>query len=173
MKLVNKDNIVALAAFIGIFLSIYNFVIERRKRSVRLKVIPKTTRQMVQSQTTGGRFIVTSDSRFSLKDSNQYIAIEIINLSYFAVTIDEVGFHVKGKKDRLILPQPITGDQKEWPRKLEPRDTVTVYGQFAELFNQSDAGQIKNAYAETACGEIKKGTSKALKSLTKFIKTNT
>ena len=54
-----KDLILAVPAFVGMFLGIYNFAIELRKRKVRLRVTPKSAKP----------FGVRSDGTNSMKMS--------------------------------------------------------------------------------------------------------
>lgn len=88
--------------------------------------------------------------------------IEITNLSEFAVTVDETGVLYKGTDARGAYTQPILLNGKSWPRRLEPRSSVTVYGQSP----QSEPGRtLRCAYAHTECGVIRTGTSPAFKQL--------
>ena len=88
--------------------------------------------------------------------------IEITNLSEFAITVDEAGVFLKGTDARAAYTQPILIDGKPWPRRLEPRSSVTVYGQPP----QAKPGQsLKCAYARTECGVTRTGTSPAFKQL--------
>lgn len=168
-----KDVIVGIAALVGMLFGFYNFYNERKNQKVNLRVIPKIARSITQSITSGKKYIMTTATEFPVNDEIGQIAIEIINRSPFPVTADSVGFQFKGSKDKLIIPEPVIGDQKDWPRKLEPRESVTVYGNFEDLFNHHDAKNIKNAFVATACGETIKGTSKTLKKITKYLKKNT
>ena len=88
--------------------------------------------------------------------------VEITNLSEFAVTIDEAGVFYKGTDVRGAYTQPILIDGKPWPRRLEPRSSVTVYGQQPE---RKIGHSLKCAYARTECGVTRTGTSPAFKQL--------
>jgi hypothetical protein len=88
--------------------------------------------------------------------------IEITNLSEFAITVDEAGVFLKGTDERAAYTKPILIDGKPWPRRLEPRSSVTVYGQPPK----AKPGQsLKCAYARTECGVTRTGTSPAFKQL--------
>ena len=88
--------------------------------------------------------------------------IEVTNLSAFAVTVHDVGVFYYGTKQRGSYVQPVLIDGGPWPRRLEPRSSVTVYGTRPE---SSADHRIKCAYARTECGVTKTGTSPALKQL--------
>jgi hypothetical protein len=83
------------------------------------------------------------------------------NLSDFAVTIEDVGIFYRGIKLRGAI-FPVLLDDKEWPRRLEARSSVTVY---SEKPHAPPGSIIRCAYARTACGRTKTGTSGALKQI--------
>jgi len=88
--------------------------------------------------------------------------IEVTNLSAFAVTVFDVGVFYRGTDQRGSVVQPVTIDGGQWPRRLEPRSSVTVYSQRPE----SKPGEpIKCAYARTVCGVTKTGSSPALRQI--------
>lgn len=88
--------------------------------------------------------------------------IEVTNLSTFAVTVCDVGVFYHGTDRRGSFVNPFLLDGGKWPRRLEPRSSVTVYGERPEsLPNQ----RIKCAYARTQCGVTETGTSPALKQI--------
>jgi len=88
--------------------------------------------------------------------------IEVTNLSSFPVTVCDVGLFHKGTTRRSAYTQPVLIDNGGWPRRLEPRSSVTVYGRKPDP--QSEL-PIKCAYARTECGITKKGNSPALKQI--------
>lgn len=88
--------------------------------------------------------------------------IEITNLSEFAITVDEAGVFYKGTDARGAYAQPILIDGKSWPRRLEPRSSVTVYGHPPQ---PKPGHSLKCAYARTECGVTCTGTSPAFKQL--------
>jgi len=95
-------------------------------------------------------------------DPRLTFCIEVINLSAFAVTVEDVGVFFKGTAVRGSIVQPILADGGTWPRRLEPRSSVTVYSQTpASKFGDV----IKCAYAKTSCGYTQTGTSPALKQI--------
>lgn len=88
--------------------------------------------------------------------------IEVINLSSFAVTINDVGILYKGSNQRGSIAKPILMDDGEWPRRLEPRSSVTVYSQNPTALAGTT---IKCAYASTQCGYRETGSTPALKQI--------
>lgn len=131
-------------AVLGAILGVINTWHAIDKSRVKLRVVPK------HAIPVGGM-----DDRFTF-------CIEIINLSAFAVTIDETGVLLMGTKIRLTYTNPITFDDGDWPRRLEPRSSVTVYGERPE----SEGGfHLKCAYARTSCGETRTGVSAAFKQI--------
>ena len=88
--------------------------------------------------------------------------VEITNLSSFAVTVCEVGVTYSGKSHRGCITHPIFLDGGPWPRRLEPRTSVTIYSQLP----YSEAGEkIENAYVKTQCGHLETGMSPALRQI--------
>ena len=95
-------------------------------------------------------------------DSRITFCIEITNLSEFAITIDEAGVFFKGTDSRGAYAPPLLIDGKPWPRRLQPRSSVTVYGQPPQ---RKPGHPLKCAYARTECGITRTGTSPAFKQL--------
>ena len=89
--------------------------------------------------------------------------IEVTNLSSFAITVEEVGVLFNGTDSRGAYVQPVLLDGGPWPRRLEPRTSVTVYGEPPSGSQQGHS--LKCAYARTACGVLARGTSPAFKQL--------
>lgn len=94
-------------------------------------------------------------------DPRLTFCIEVTNLSAFAVTVDETGVFYRGTDKREAYTQPVLLDGKGWPRRLEARSSVTVYGQPPA----ADGHPLKCAYARTECGVTRTGTSPAFKQL--------
>jgi hypothetical protein len=95
-------------------------------------------------------------------DPRLRMSIEVVNLSTFPLTVDEVGLLYHGTNKRASVQQPVLFDGGAWPRRLEPRSGVTAYLdpdwiQFRH--------KIRCAYAMTACGLTFKGRSPALRQI--------
>ncbi|NHQ87731.1 hypothetical protein HA050_16560 [Iodobacter sp. HSC-16F04] len=88
--------------------------------------------------------------------------IEITNLSAFPVTVNDAGVFFHGTAERGAIVAPVFTDNGHWPRRLEPRSSITVYSQMprARLNHK-----IKCAYAKTQCGYTQTGSSPALKQI--------
>ena len=98
-------------------------------------------------------------------DPRLTFCIEVTNLSSFAVTVSDVGVIYYGTKSRGSIIQPVLLDGGAWPRRLEPRSSVTVYGQKPASYSTDD--KIRCAYATTDCGVTRRGNSPALKQIAK------
>jgi hypothetical protein len=88
--------------------------------------------------------------------------IEVTNLSMFPVTICDVGVFYRGTKKRASFIQPIFADGGTWPRRLDARASITVYGENPESLK---GHKIRCAYARTQCGYTARGNSPALKQI--------
>lgn len=87
--------------------------------------------------------------------------IEVLNLSAFPLTITEVGVLLRGTKARGAVTQPLLFDGGSWPRRLEPRTSVTGY--LREDAFRHEQHPIRCAYAKTDCDLIVKGKSAAMR----------
>ena len=95
-------------------------------------------------------------------DPNLAFCIEITNLSSFAVTVSDVGVLYYGTSARGALTRPVLNNGEKWPRRLEPRSSVTVY---AHNPATNSTHKIRCAYATTECGVTVRATSPALKQI--------
>jgi hypothetical protein len=128
-------------AVLGAVLGVLNTWQGFDRNRVKLKVIPK--------------------GAIPVGGANQRITfcIEVTNLSTFPVTVSDVGVFYYGTDKRGSIITPFLVDGGSWPRRLEPRSSVTVY---SERPTSSAEHRIKCAYARTDCGTTKTGTSPAL-----------
>jgi hypothetical protein len=99
-------------------------------------------------------------------DPRLQFCIEVTNLSAFAVTIDDVGVFYSGTNKRGSVVTPFLIDGGSWPRRLEPRSSVTVYSQQP---TSVPGYKITKAYATTQCGYTRTGTTPALKQIAKHV----
>ena len=86
----------------------------------------------------------------------------VTNLSTFPVTVNEVGILYQGTEERGVFIKPVLSDGGSWPRRLEPRSSISAYGARPEPLS---GHRVKCAYADTDCGIRKRGTSPALKQM--------
>lgn len=95
------------------------------------------------------------------EDPTPRLCIEVLNLSAFPVTVCEVGLTMRGLEGRLVFITPILYDRKPWPRRLEPREAVSVYCS-PQVAQQKEMLLARKAYAKTECGFVRTGSSPAL-----------
>ncbi len=159
--LIVKDIVIAVAAFVGMGLGFLNFWNEKQKDKVKLRVMPKAV--FGKGRNADGReFVLTTLNEFNEKKSQGIFCVEVLNLSKFPVVIDEVGFFAKKARNRMAIVNPILSDGGSWPRKLEPRESVSVYGSLQDMMSSSLSPNVYCAFAETSCGHTAEGTSPAL-----------
>jgi hypothetical protein len=144
-----KDLITFGIALIGAVLGIMNMWRSISHDKPKIKVTPK------RAYPVGG-----ADPRID-------ICIEAVNLGAVAVTVYELGLFHHGTPTRSPFIPPIIIDGGSWPRRLEPRTSVTVYCQSARI----DARKypIRCAYALTDCGLTFKGNSEALTEISRAL----
>ncbi len=95
------------------------------------------------------------------------LCIDITNFSTFPLTIVEVGVLYYGTSARGASVNPIIIDGGEFPRKLEPRTSISAY-LLPEILNKMNGYPVKCVYATTDCGVTIRGNSPALKQLIKM-----
>lgn len=138
------DAITLSIAVLGAALGLINTWHQLDRTRVKLKVVPKHA------------------IPYGAMDPRINFCIEVTNLSAFAVTIEETGVFYRGTDHRGAYTQPILIDNGPWPRRLESRASVTVYGQSPSA---KPGHPLKCAYARTACGVVTCGNSAAFKQL--------
>lgn len=141
-----KDIFTIATASVGAVLGVLNYWNQLSQRRVRLIVRP-----LYAQPTNGGPTM---------------FAVEVTNLSAFAITVAEVGLTGwAGAKNgaRSAIVMPILIDNKPWPRRLEPRSAVSGYFDPREL--RPDPKMFSKAYAKTECGVYVYGRSPALRQL--------
>lgn len=130
-------------ATLGAVLGIVNTLHQLNRDRVTLRVTPKVMFRLQGQQASGPR-----------------LCIEVINLSTFAVTVSMVGFRCK-KYDLGLVP-PIVFDGGSWPRRLEPRQSVTAFFNDDWRTNK-DIPRVRWAVAVTECGVTRYGSMRRLK----------
>ena len=144
-----KDAATLAIALVGAVLGIMNMWRSISHDKPKIKVTPK------RAFPVGG-----ADQRIDF-------SIEAVNLGAVAVTICELGFFHHGTATRSSLVVPIIIDGGPWPRRLEPRTSITVYGTSDRI--GASKHSIRCAYAMTDCGLTFKGNSGALKQISKAL----
>ncbi len=143
-----QEIVTLILGTVGTVLGLVNTYVQLNTRRVRLKVIPSSA------------LVVAAGALTNVNDhiAGGGLAIEVVNLSAFAVTVTEVGYTAPNRS-RVVIREPLMGDAKPLPRRLEPRESFTAY--VVDLtYIPSNIGR---AYARTACGETRFGNSAALK----------
>jgi hypothetical protein len=133
-----KDAVTMSVALVGAVLGVMNTWNAMDQRRVRLRVYPKVA-------------VPVMDGEFGRTMG----CIEVINLSAFPVSIQEVGFTIRRnsrKGDRLTIVQPFTNDHKPLARRLESRQSVTAYFELDARFQRA-----KSSYVLTDCDEMTYG----------------
>jgi hypothetical protein len=148
------STIVTLASIIlgtvGTTLGLVNFVIDRLEKRVRIRVIAK-----VGAQVHGGYLATTKRENWTEGSIGQLDravpALEIVNISSFPITINEVGYMNFAKQGRAAFIQPTAFPNGPLPYRLQPREAVTFYAERDQVGNHKNHSW-KYAYVETSCG---------------------
>ncbi len=151
----------AVTGVAGLVLGIISAVDLLQKNRVRLRVVPKlawTNQNGLAFQTA--LHPKTGDSVTRGRDPDR-LAIEIVNLSAFPVTISEVGFGRPDSHHRPVLVVPEVSLGCTWPAVLESRRAVTVYQKLTGLSHKITT-LPRRVYVETECGSVKYGRSAAI-----------
>lgn len=145
-----------ILGLIGAILGIINFIISIVEKRVNLKVIPNLAFVDHQGVLHARKFNKEYLDRVLLAKGIPTIGIEIINLSKFAVTIDEIGFcnGNPNKGERLSIILPNNGTHNSLPHKLESRMSFTVYAYNTNILD-IPVNSFKYVYATTSCNEYK------------------
>lgn len=105
----NIAQVVTLSvAILGAVLGIVNTWQNLDRSRLKLKVIPKRAIPV------------------GAVDRRLTFCVEVINLGSFPVTLCDVGVFYTGTKARGCITSPMLVDGGGWPRRLEPRSSVTV-----------------------------------------------
>lgn len=142
MQITLVQTITIAIALLGAVLGIINTWQSLSRSRLRIRVVPK------QAIPVGGA------------PSNINFCIEITNFSEFAVSISGAGFLHRHTDARSAIISPVFSGGGNWPRRLEPRSSVTAYCEVP-----LESHKIKTAYAETECGHLKTGSTPALKKI--------
>jgi hypothetical protein len=106
---------------------------------------------------------------YAFDERNEYIGIEITNLSAFPVTITGFGFLLEGREKNHI---PVLNSDC-WnctiPARMETRTSINAFIPMA-FCSRPEFALVKEAYAKTACGKRVTGNSAALQAHIKKMK---
>jgi hypothetical protein len=99
--------------------------------------------------------------RYATDSGLDGFCIEVINLGFIPITIDQVGFTLP--KGQVMLPVEVSFvGSLRLPERLEPRTSLTYYFRPGASKNE-DFSVLRGAFAQTACGKTFKGKSDFLK----------
>jgi len=131
------DVAVMICAIVGATLGIWNFILRHWEGLVRLKVIPQ--------------------HYYSVQGKTRGLAVRVINLSTFAVTVSAVSLVLSDSTKALhsLLDTQL-------PKRLEPRQALDVVYPH-QLIGDPNVLTVTRARAETACGTIAYATGRILK----------
>lgn len=142
-------------AVLGAGLGLFNTWQAWRDRSVRLRVIPKYAEAVDHNMQRLGMHC---------------LSIEVQNLGAYPVTIEEVGLLIGRARGDLPRRAPFPASQllmgPSLPHRLERHDAISLVVTLGNLPRADFTG----AYARTAAGHLRKGTSAAFKDLVKIIR---
>ena len=148
-------------ALVGASLGVLNFCRDYLQDRVRLRVVPK----IAYRHPSGTRFGMTGPDghadRPGISGLPKQWAVEVVNLSSFAVTIAEVGIGYDKRGGRGIFYQPEMTDNRTWPVRLQPRESVTFYAASGQKLLDVALESFR-AFAKTDCGEVRFGKSDIL-----------
>lgn len=134
----------AVATTANVVLGIFNAYMLLRARHVSLMVVPT----------------IPLDSPALAEDPDTHeMRIQVVNLSAFPVYIRGVGLEPRDKGSvpiKFIAP----ADQR-FPLELKPRQSIRLLPDENHYMRVS-AGRFRCAYAQTACGRTRTGTSPSL-----------
>ncbi len=157
------DGLILCIALLGAVLGVLNTWYFYKSNRVRIRVVPKLAFDM-----SSGRYITSEcddqSRQLQANGAQQRWAIEVINLSAFPLTIDEVGFSDHTVMGNYAMVQPELSRGKTWPVRLKPREKVVYYSTDGTLL----PGRVLAnpcAYAKTDCGYCFYGESLILSKL--------
>lgn len=141
------DEITLGIAIIGAVLGSYSLWHQIRQSRVKLRVTPEMAYP------------------FNMGDDRPRIGVEVVNDSAFPVTISDVGFTIEGTTGaRMLIVNPIMFDGGRFPRRLDARESFTVY--FAPgTEDTANFQRALRAYATTTTGVIKHSSAKSVRGL--------
>ena len=145
--------------FVGTGLGIFNTWRASQKDKVKLKVIPKIYRDLGNTRFSSSRIPTDVNQRW------HGLCVEIVNLGFFPVTIDEIGILRTDSDMRMMMARPELSGNESLPKRLEPRTALTAYipSPAPEAMFQMGLSDAKCFYATTACGVTVQGSSEVSK----------
>ncbi len=137
--------IAMLGALVGVVLGVRSEIRAWRAERPRLRVVPKVG---FATQNAGFPPVV--------------LGVEVINKSALPVTIDQVGFTLKGSTDRLTIMHPLASPSVKLPLRLEGHSSVGLWLDPARL-DPGQVSRLKKGFVVTATDDEVAGASTALR----------
>jgi len=152
-------------AFVGLLLGCFNTWKIFDKDRIKLKVIPIGVEPLRGNR--GGLKLYSTIPIGNKSLENLTLGIEVRNLSFFPVTISDIGFLLFGTEERAALAQIIKmNDGGTFPRVLDAKASFFVYVDRDNLKGLKE--KIRCAYAKTTvCDAPTEGNSPVLKYFSK------
>lgn len=149
----------AITGFLASIVALLAYLREVRRDRPRLRVIPRIGRVGAGSD---GRPIVLSAATLTpgVDWSKCFLGVEIVNLSAFPVTVDQIGLGSPDQESgRPVVTSTLPfGDSI--PRNLGSRESMTIWT--SDCFPADQISTFR-VYAETACGVVEYGTNEVLR----------
>lgn len=147
-------------ATLGVVLGIVNLWYSRRSHRVQVRVIPKLAFDVETIRYTASEWNKYAKRLQEAGNTKRWV-VEVINLSTFGITIDEVGFCDHTIAGTFAMVHPEISRNKKWPVRLRPHEKVLFYSTDGALLPPAVLAN-PYAYAKTDCGECIFGTSPIL-----------
>ncbi|RKT25486.1 hypothetical protein B0G69_1202 [Paraburkholderia sp. RAU2J] len=127
---------------------------------VNVVLVAVNVYMLVRSQRVSLQVVPTIPLEGSTADPDTYeIRIQVVNLSQFPVYVSEVGVKPRDSNDATI--KFVAPDGLTFPFELKSRESVRLLPARDDDMRVS-AGRFRYAYAKTACGRTRTGTSPSL-----------
>lgn len=90
------------------------------------------------------------------------IGAKVTNLSDFPVIVSEIGFFIKGSTKRIVFAEPFVANDKGFPTKVEPSESITYTLKPDEISVFCQGKKIRSMFVKTDCGFVISASNNAL-----------
>ena len=92
----------------------------------------------------------------SADNESETIGVKVINESNHAITLSEMGVLFSNTEQRMVLPIPLSQDNKPLPRRIEPHDSFS--GTFEPSLYKKEPNMVfaTHVYAQLSNGNVYK-----------------
>ena len=161
---ISRDDITLVIAIFGVALGVFNLWLVWKRERVSLEVVPNSFFGICQDGTLDPGSFYTNNKGGKLP---KYLCVEVRNKGA-SVSVDEVGFLIKGSTERAVITQQFAPRRIDIPLRLEPHSSKTVYADALRPEAFDIVSKYKCAYAVVASGKRFTGKSGVFKQLRKF-----